>query len=168
MSLSTFQSLIDQFGRVVGLSNLSIDDSGYCSLEVDSTLIFQLQYVETNNSVYIFSEIGTLVGQHAPQIAMQLLAANLFGIETGGGTLALQADSSTVVFSYQISLENLEFARFQGILENVMNYGERWQNRLGELVRNQGTEDSPAPFGAPAGGAKIETPSGVPFTMLRI
>lgn len=142
MSLETYQNLMAELGRACGFS-LPIDDTGYTSLEVDGSLICNIQYVEPADAAYIYFEIGRIVAGGEGKVAPELLAGNLFGLGTGGGVLAMEPESRKVMYSYQCGLTDLSHERFLDIMDSVMRQAEYWSNRLGGLNREAvGTGDS--------------------------
>ena len=92
MSLETYQNMMAELGRACGFS-LPVDDTGYTSLEVDGSLICNIQYIEPADAAYIYFEIGRIVAGGEGKVAPELLAGNLFGLGTGGGVLAMEPES---------------------------------------------------------------------------
>lgn len=82
MSLETYQNMMAELGRACGFS-LPVDDTGYTSLEVDGSLICNIQYIEPADAAYIYFEIGRIVAGGEGKVAPELLAGNLFGLGTG-------------------------------------------------------------------------------------
>lgn len=131
-------------GRACGFS-LPVDDTGYTSLEVDGSLICNIQYIEPADAAYIYFEIGRIVAGGEGKVAPELLAGNLFGLGTGGGVLAMEPESRKVMYSYQCGLTELSHEWFLDIMDSVMRQAEYWANRLGELNREAVGTGEPAP-----------------------
>lgn len=91
MSREHYELMLAELGNAVNLP-LEADDTGYSSLEIDGSLIANMQYVESSDSIYIFYELGQIDSQVLDKVCVRLLAANLFGVETGGGVLAIHED----------------------------------------------------------------------------
>jgi hypothetical protein len=144
MSLETYQNMVAELGRACGFS-LPVDDTGYTSLEVDGSLICNIQYIEPADAAYIYFEIGRIVAGGEGKVAPELLAGNLFGLGTGGGVLAMEPESRKVMYSYQCGLTELSHERFLDIMDSVMRQAEYWANRLGELNREAVGTGEPAP-----------------------
>ncbi len=134
MSRERFESLIQELGKAVDME-LNADDTGYCCLEIDGSLLAHMQYVAASDSIYIFSELGRIEDHALASACERLLAANLFGVETGGGVLAMHGDSHELVFSYSVSATEENPVRFQQILENVIHYAEYWKGELESMNR---------------------------------
>ncbi len=134
MSLETYQNLMAELGRACGFS-LPVDDTGYASLEVDGSLLCNIQYIEPKDAAYIYFEIGRIVAGCEGKVAPELLAGNLFGLGTGGGVLAMEPESRKVMYSYQCTLTGLDHEQFMDVMDTVMRQAEYWSSRLGELNR---------------------------------
>ena len=124
-----YELMLAELGRAAGLP-LEADETGYSSLEVDGTLVANMQYVSESDSIYIFYELGRIESHVLGRVCERLLAANLFGVETGGGVLAMHSESHEVVFSYSASAAEPDTVRFQRIVENTLRYAEYWKAEL--------------------------------------
>ena len=141
MSREHYQLMLAELGRAVSLP-LETDDTGYSSLEIDGSLIANMQYVESSDSIYIFYELGQIRPEALNRVCVRLLAANLFGVETGGGVLAMHEDSHEVVFSYSASAAEADTVRFQQIFENVLRYAEYWKDELETMNADLPVQDT--------------------------
>lgn len=128
MSLQSYEVFLARLGDSLNLS-LKADDSAFLAIELNEGLTANLQYVTETDSVYIFFELAEIKPQVLSTAAVRLLQANLFGLKTGGGTLALQEDSNIAVFSYQGYLA-LGADRLVQIFINTARYAEYWQQEI--------------------------------------
>ena len=140
MSREYYASMISELGKSVGLT-LEADETGYSSLEIDGSLVAHMQYVALSDSIYIFCELGRIEEHALTDACERLLSANLFGVETGGGVLAMHKDSHEVVFSYSVSAAEADPVRFQQLLENVIHYAEYWKGELESMNRGASVQD---------------------------
>ncbi|MDY0221660.1 MAG: type III secretion system chaperone [Desulfobacterium sp.] len=99
MGIDLFQTLLAEMGNDSGIAELKADDSGFYAIEADD-IVCNMQYVFDTNSLYIFAELGEIPTHLLGRLAQKFLSANLFGIETGGGTLALEKESRQLIFGY--------------------------------------------------------------------
>jgi hypothetical protein len=136
MGIEILQELLTGLGNASGIEGLQADDSGFCLIEVDG-IVCNMQYVYDTNSLYVFAELGEIPAHLLGKLAPELLAANLFGVKTGGGTLALLEESNQLVFSHQTTLENIDAPRFEQILENCINYMVLWKETLGKMIKSK-------------------------------
>lgn len=140
MSKENYDLLVSELGKAVGLT-LEPDDTGFCSLEIDGTLIANIQYVTASDSIYIFYELGRIEDHTLAKTSERLLAANLFGVETGGGVLAMHADTHEVIFGYSASALESDTMRFQTIFENVLRYAEYWKKEIETMNTSDSSQE---------------------------
>lgn len=132
MSFENYKSMLSEVGKANGMM-LEPDDTGFCALEIDSTIQLNMQYVNASDSVYLFYELAEINPRVLSRVCPRLLSANLFGVETGGGTLAMQKDSYMVVFSYVFSAGTLDILRFQQVIENSLKYALYWKDEIMQM-----------------------------------
>ncbi len=132
MSREHYDSMIGELGKALDIP-LETDDTGYCCLEIDGSLLAHMQYIAVSDSFYVFFELGRIESHALSSACERLLAANLFGVETGGGVLAMHPDSHELVFSYSFSAAEEDHVRFRQILENVVHYAEYWKDELASM-----------------------------------
>lgn len=129
MSFENYKSMLWEMGKANGI-DLEPDDTGFCSLEIDSSILLNMQYVGASDSIYLFYELAEINPRVLAQACPRLLSANLFGMETGGGMLAMQKDSYMVVFSYVFSANVKDVLRFQQVAENTLKYALYWKEEI--------------------------------------
>lgn len=134
MSFENYKSMLSELGKVNGIV-LEPDDTGFCALEIDGTVQLNMQYIQASDSVYLFYELAEINPQELSRVCPRLLSANLFGVETGGGMLAMQKDSYMVVFSYVFSANVNDVLRFQQVAENTLKYALYWKEEI-EAMNN--------------------------------
>ncbi len=138
MSKENYIQLLSELGQSVGLPKLAPDDDNYCCLGFDDKIVVHLQYNEENDVVMLFCQIGIVDEDKAKAIYPRLLKANLFWQGTGGATIGLDDETREVLMAYQISVDGMDYPKFQELLEGFVNTSELWINTL-EAVQ-QGTE----------------------------
>lgn len=138
MSKVNFNNWLAALSEASGV-NCVPDEDNLVILEVEDGLNANLQYQENLDSIYIFYELGTVNSKALPTLAVKMLNANLFGLGTGGGTLALDEETLEVVFSYRMDLPK-ENARLTQIFENTMNVAASWKDEI-TLANKQALEE---------------------------
>lgn len=116
-------SLSDSIGQT-----LTPDEGGLTVLETEGLKLY-LQYDERADFIYLFAELGAPDRDTLPEMALKMLNANLFGMGTGGGTLALEEGTNEAVFSYTAQLP-MEIARLTRILENTLDLALFWKEEI--------------------------------------
>ena len=142
MGIETFKTFMAGVGSAAGIDDLTVDDSGFCAVEIDGMLC-NLQYIFDTHGVYFFGELGEIPENLLGKLAPDFLAANLFGLETGGGSLALEPESRQLIFGHSISLENMDAIRFEQILGNCVNYMEHWKKELADRIAAKSNDSTP-------------------------
>lgn len=124
-----YENLIRAFGGALGHPELVPDEDGACALTVDgeATLFVQLRDEDT---LLLFAEVGRLPTESA---ARELLAANLFGQGTAGGSLGLVAETDMVVFNRSEPLRGLDHTDFAAIMEVFIDLLGHWRKVLPTL-----------------------------------
>lgn len=140
MSLENYKSMLSELGKANGIT-LEPDDTGFCSLEIDGSILLNMQYVSASDSIYLFYELAEINPRVLSQVCPRLLSANLFGMETGGGMLAMQKDSHMVVYSYVFSANEKDILRFQQVTENSLKYALYWKEEI-EAMNNMQEQPS--------------------------
>ncbi|MEJ0019479.1 MAG: type III secretion system chaperone [Acetobacteraceae bacterium] len=122
------QQIIAEFGKTIGIDDLSLDEEGYCCLVVDQDNVVNIELDEAAPRLLFYS----IVGRPAEGRYKLLLEANYLGQGTGGGTLGLQPGSGAIVLSREVPLALLDVPTFSTALERFINLTEFWTRRLGE------------------------------------
>ncbi|MDD2966838.1 MAG: type III secretion system chaperone [Desulfovibrionaceae bacterium] len=134
---------LKRLGTDINNPALAFDDAGTAVLEFDGTYSVTLQLMAEWDAIYMFTEVGTLPDEALGEKAVQLLSANLFGIQTGGGVLALEPTSNTVVFSKIVYLSSAEYELQYQQVEHFLHFAEFWRSTLHSeqvAVMPEGTE----------------------------
>ena len=117
--------LLSRLGRELGLS-LHISDEGVCRIYFDNdTIDFEM----IDDGVCIIAEVGYLPPQGCERQCRALLAANLFGIETAGATLSLDAAIDTV-FLHMIYRNNSNYYDFEAAIGRFLKVLRHWKGQL--------------------------------------
>ncbi len=143
----TPRNLIEELGRRLNTA-LTLDDAGLARIVVDDTLPVDFELDEANERLLVYSVIGILPsGPAREQFFEELLAANLFGAQTGQCSPAFDRERNEMLLWFALG-EDAHIDGATAALENLVEQALRWQDR-----RN----DSHA--GAPPAGA--ESPGSV-------
>jgi hypothetical protein len=128
-------ALLDEFGRTAGLGRVALNDEGVCRLVLDEDLTVDVEVApeasRAAGSFFLHAVAGRLpAGDGDPGLLKELLAANLFGRDTGGATLALDPDLGEVVLLRELGAEATDYGTFAAALERFVNALDRWRGRL--------------------------------------
>ena len=135
VTLENYKQLLSELGQTVGLPELAPDEDNYCCLGVDDKIVLHLQYNIENEILMLFAQVGKIDDHHREAIYPRLLKANLFWQGTGGATLGVD-DNGEVLMAYQIVISNMDFQKFQDLLEGFVNTAELWINTLDAVQKS--------------------------------
>ncbi len=127
--MDTFSEILKEFGKKVGLSELSLDENGYCCLSFDD-VVLNIELDENSELLFVYSNLGDLPENSRESFYEMLLCANCLYRETQGGVLGVDKDASIVVYSYQIPVRALDELKFERIIENFVNMAEFWTEKI--------------------------------------
>ena len=134
----------------LGISGLSLDESGFCRLIIDRQLMVDIEQAEGEGELHLHSALGSLPAGRREALYATLLAANLFGSETGGAVLALDETAGEIVLFRSLRMVEMDYPTFVSTLEGFIQQVEIWKNRLNEPVQtavpDNGIETSVAEF----------------------
>lgn len=122
------EKLIKKITLFLGFANaIEPDVNGVYSLFFEpKTTVFVSEGVEKD--ILLKSILGeTKQEEDNSKLYLRLMAASLFGLETGGAILGL--DNKNVVLLKKISAD-ISYEDFQDYLEMFINFSESWQNDL--------------------------------------
>lgn len=151
MSLVAMTSLMAEFGAAVGIPDLKPDAESRCNMMFDDVAV-SLQLGPDDESLYMYSLVGTVAESDTALAYPALLRANYAFGDTAGSTLSLDPRSGGIVLIRAERLETLRLARLEALVEDFVNAAERWaeQIRRGEYgaagtARGDDEPATPAP-----------------------
>lgn len=130
MSNESFNNLLQELGKNVGLPDLKANEEGLCSLRFDDRVTIDLEANKETGALIYSSIVATLVPHQTEQFYPELLEANLLWVGTGGATLGVDPATLSVFICYQEKLEGLEFIRFQDLLKGFSDVAIFWNKRI--------------------------------------
>lgn len=139
-----FENFMTSVAESTGISAMIPDDGGLVRVRVEDRYTMNLQFVPANSKIFCFVEIGSLPENAPATIYRELLAAGLFGQETGGGNFSLEALSNTIVYQYLFDFDapSMIVENFTSALEKILSLVDAWSARLQEVVSSPPTEGS--------------------------
>lgn len=120
------EELLNQFGKSIGLDNLSLEQDETSLLVFDDKVVVNFRYDADHDSLLIFSPVGMLPAQNRAEICEYLLQANLFWTGTGGGTLAVDAATDEVILAYRTPVANLDSVSLERLVDSFVTGAEAW------------------------------------------
>lgn len=124
------RQLIAEFGKSTRLAGLALDDQGTCQLEFDGRTTVNVEANDAGDALCLAVRLGPLPAEGKAAIYGRLLEANLFGRETGGGTLAVLPAEGLAAICRTLEIENLEVDEFADLLAEFVRHARRWEGQL--------------------------------------
>jgi hypothetical protein len=149
----TPRNLVEELGRRLN-TNLALDDAGLARIMVDGTLPVDFELDEAGGRLLIYAVIGIppASGPRLERFMESLLAANLFGSETGPCSPAFDRERQEMLLWFDLGEEShIETA--MAALENLVAQAERWRSELADAQARNGK--TPPPADVPAGIAGL-------------
>lgn len=147
--------LLAEFGRSACLGALALDDRGLCRLRFDGRLVVDLELDADTGRLHVYSVLGAIPAEGREALYEEMLSANLFGQDTGGAVLAIDALQGEVLLCRTLEPEGLDVRGLTTLIGGFVDQVERWQERLAR----QPSQAAPA--------AKAELPPASAAMMLR-
>lgn len=121
--------MVEELGRRLNTA-LALDDAGLARIIVDGTLPVDFELDEANGRLLVYAVIGILpAGPAREQFFESLLAANLFGAETGTCSPAFDRERNEMLLWFTLG-EQSHIEEAAAALENLVGQAEQWRNQL--------------------------------------
>lgn len=141
----TFDELTRSLSSRLGLPELAVNQDGMLRLAFAGDVDVDIEPETDLGVLHIYSRLGPQTDD--PDVLARLLAANLFGKDTGGAVIALDHFLKEFLLARTFTLGTLDPEVFLQALEDFVNYAELWRNRLasGDLASYPRQEPVAAP-----------------------
>jgi hypothetical protein len=125
--------LLAEFGKLLTVDGLRLgEEDNSCVLLFDGDLALTIEYDDSQERL-VFSVYLQMLPKEPPEgLLRELLAANLYWIGTGGATLCLEGSTGAIILLYASRVAELDGARFERVVENLLAIAERWRERIVE------------------------------------
>jgi hypothetical protein len=137
-------SLLGQFGEVIGLAELALDERGYACLTFDD-LAVNLEYEPNRDALALFTWLGEADRSRGALFA-ELLEANLLAHATGEPVFGYEAVAGGVVLLDRLALAGLDSALLQDRLGAFLTVAAAWRVRLARGDGEAAVSPGPVPF----------------------
>lgn len=134
--------VLAELGHRMGL-NVALDEQGVCRLVFDERFAVDIEASPDNDTVHLYSVLCPVPPENKEPFYERLLAANLFGGDTGGAWFALDGVHGEVVLNRTVKMTNTDYQDFADLLEAFVAHLESWSDKLAGGELNEST-DAPA------------------------
>lgn len=140
--------VIQAIATAMDVPELRLDEHGCARLRVDDTIDVNFEASGGSHLLHVYSTLGPVPSSDRERCFEQLLSANLFGADTGGATLAIDAEFNEIVLCTDIGnhgwTAELIMSRLQRFIDAALAWQERFAARQAEA---QADEDAAAGAG---------------------
>lgn len=138
----TLEEHLAAYGETVAGQPFAIDAKGVCELAFAQGVRVVVEPVPGEAQAQLWAVLGRLPPAHAREALLtKLLEGNLFGLATGGATLALDRAREEILLCRGFVPEALDAAGFAALLEGFADMAALWTREAAQPV------DGPVPDG---------------------
>jgi Tir chaperone protein (CesT) family len=130
VSIEQAKLVLGQFGDVIGLADLALDERGYACLTFDD-LAVNMEYEPSRDALALFSWLGEADRGRGALFA-ELLEANLMAHATGEPVFGYEATGQGVVLLDRLILAGLDIVQLQERLDGFLKVASTWRARLAQ------------------------------------
>ncbi|ATZ12622.1 type III secretion system chaperone [Erwinia amylovora] len=124
------QDLLGGLARRLEAGPLSLDASQLCCLQVNG-LEMTLEWLEQQNMLFVYLNIGTLAGEQHGALLADILAANLFHYgASDGAAFGLDKEKNELLLFQRFQLPSVDEASFVSACVQMIEVAKIWQGKL--------------------------------------
>ena len=127
-------ALLKELATEAGVPEASFNDHGVCRIVFDEKLELDFEWLPAEGLLFLHAPVMSFTGRPEGSVCQALLEANLFGRDTGGAVLALDAVHNEVILCERLVPELMDSAYFRSRVESFLNVLERWQEKARSLA----------------------------------
>ncbi|MGV3682146.1 MAG: CesT family type III secretion system chaperone [Acidovorax sp.] len=114
-----------------GLDGLGLDGQGGVALRYGDDIELLMELPEQSPVLHLYVPVLQLSqGMEQAAIFRQLLARNLFALETQGASFALDEGNERIVLQYPLVVAHSDAALFERVVGNLLEAAVAWKARL--------------------------------------
>lgn len=125
--------LLNGLGLIMSLPNLRFDEHGCARLMFDGATAIDLEVDNDTGSLQLYSVLSPVPPEGREAMFRSLLEGNLFGAQTHGATLAIDALFNEILLCRTIDLKQVSGAEFFALMERFVDSVETWKERIENL-----------------------------------
>jgi hypothetical protein len=122
--------VIQAIATALGVADLKLDEQGCARLRIDDTIDVNFEASRSSHLLHVYCTLGPVPASDRERTFEQLLTANLFGADTGGATLAIDAEFNEIVLCMDIGnhgwTAELIMSRLQRFIDATLGWRDRF------------------------------------------
>lgn len=123
--------VIQAIATAMAVPDLRLDEQGCARLRVDDTIDVNFEASANSHLLHVYATLGPLPSKDRESCFERLLSANLFGADTGGATLAIDAEFNEVVLCTDIGNHGWTGELIMSRLGRFIDAAITWRDRIG-------------------------------------
>jgi hypothetical protein len=130
------QELLAAYGQISGLPGLKFEAHGCARLLFENSIAVDLEIDRRSGCIQIYGVLGPVPAGDRESLYRRLLEANLFGTQTHGATLAIDAVQEEVLISRRVDVAATGATSFAEQLQAFAGVVREWRAKMdsGELA----------------------------------
>lgn len=128
-----FDNLISKLGEMIGISDLSFDDEGSCSVLFDEDEFF---FEKIKDHLVIIAPLGS--AENKEDLYREILEANFMGQDCALGSIGINKEQEEFVLT-RVFESSLTYERFEESLLIMIKSARKWKTIIKE-VRNKSSD----------------------------
>lgn len=140
------EEVIQAIAIAMDVPGLRLDEHGCARLRIDDSIDLNFEASGGSHLLHVYSTLGPVPTHNRERSFEQLLNANLFGADTGGATLAIDAEFDEIVLCTDIGnhgwTSELIMSRLQRFIDAALAWQERFAERRAEAAADEGAQEA--------------------------
>ena len=124
-----FAILLEELGKAIGITNLSLDTDGQCALLFDGEHEITFTPDKEDHSLLMHCEVGRLSAQNS-DTCRRLMQASLLGAETGGSALSVHCGLDKIILWKRYDEDFVDLAALEQAINTFLAQVIHWKERL--------------------------------------
>lgn len=144
--------VIQSIATAMGVPELHLDEHGCARLRIDDAIDLNFEASDCSHLLHVYCTLGPVPTADRERCFEQLLKANLFGADTGGATLAIDAERNEIVLCMDIGNHGWTAELILSRVERFVDAALGWQARFSERQAIEAGSSSLSPQAPPGPG----------------
>ena len=129
--MEAVSNLLKEFGRHIGLEQLTLDEEGQCTLAFDEDIVMTF-VADPEGGLNAVSFVGELPASGAEQFLKSILQENFLPSNHGGARFAVEPNSNRVVMVGRWDAQKTDINSFSAQLEACVNSIDTMQKTMAD------------------------------------
>lgn len=142
---NTAHDLLAAYSRHAGVPGLQFTQHGCARLLFEEAVAIDLEIDDAQDCIQLYSVLGPVPPGNCEALYRALLEGSLFGSQTGGATLSVDAVREEVLIWRRLELAVADVTQLARMLEELAACAQVWRQKLGsgELAASDSKDATP-------------------------